>query len=191
MKQIIKYILLYIKNNITCKSTLISLKTIIGHYTTIESNTQIDSQSHIGTNVYIGKNCYLTKAKIGNYCSIANNVSIGQGEHDLNRISTNSIFYDNPYEELTAKKCIIGNDVWIGVDSIILRDVTIGDGAVIGANSVVTKDIPPYAIAVGSPAKIIKYRFDNDKIKLIQDSKWWNYSVKEAKIIIEKLEKVK
>lgn len=68
----------------------------------------------------------------------------------------------------------IGNDVWIGVDCIIKRGLTIGNGAVIGANSVVTKDVPPYAIVVGSPAKIIRYRFEQQKIDLIENSKWWS-----------------
>ena len=119
--------------------------------------------------------------KIGNYCSIANNVSIGQGEHDLTKISTNSIFYDNAFTELTKGDCEIGNDVWIGVDSIIKRGIKIGNGAVIGANSVATKDVPPYTIVVGSPAKIIRYRFDESKIKLIEDSKWWTIPYSDAK----------
>ena len=74
------------------------------------------------------------------YVSIANNVTIGAGEHDLNKISTSSLFYDNAYDVLTEKDCIIGNDVWIGVDSIIRRGVTIGNGAIIGANSFVNQD---------------------------------------------------
>lgn len=144
--------------------------------------TVIDNLTHIG------KYCYITKTVIGNYCSIANNVSIGQGEHDLSKISTNSVFYENTYDELTKGNCTIGNDVWIGVDSIIKRGVRINNGVVIGANSVVTKDVPAYAIVVGSPAKVIRYRFTVKKIKLIEKSEWWNFSTFEAKKIFNELE---
>ena len=70
----------------------------------------------------------------------------------------------------------IGNDVWIGVEAMILDGVTIGDGAVIGARTVVTKDIPPYAIAVGVPAKIVKYRFEQEVINRLLEIKWWDFS---------------
>ncbi|MFW2555403.1 CatB-related O-acetyltransferase [Aliarcobacter butzleri] len=150
--------------------------------------TVTDHLTDIGSYCYIGRYCYLTKVKIGNYCSIANNVSIGQGEHNLNKISTNSIFYENAFEELTKDDCEIGNDVWIGVDSIIRRGVKIGNGAVIGANSVVTKDVPSYAIVAGSPAKIIRYRFEQDKMELIENSKWWRTSPLEVKKIFKELE---
>lgn len=132
----------------------------------------------------------ITKTSIGNYCTIGNNVFIGQGEHDYKQVALSGQLYDfNAYEKYTKKECIIGNDVWIGVSAIILRGVKVGDGAVIGANSVVTKDIPDYAIVVGSPARIIKYRFSDEKIKVIKKSNWFNYTIDEAKIIVGKLEK--
>ena len=71
----------------------------------------------------------------------------------------------------------IGNDVWIGRGAFIKGGVTIGDGAVIAAHAVVTKDVPPYAIVCGVPAKIIKYRFDCETIKELLDLKWWNYDL--------------
>lgn len=153
------------------------------------TNSLVSNDSQIGGYTYIGFNCCITKAKIGRYVSIANNVSIGLGEHDYNQISTSSYFYENAYEKLTAKECIIGNDVWIGVDSIIRRGVKIGDGAVIGANSFVNSDIPEYSIAVGNPAKVVKYRFSKEKIEMIRSSQWWNLDLKEAKKIIQQLEK--
>jgi len=160
----------------------------IGSNVDIYPGTKIHSDTKIGSYTYIGKNCNITKATIGRYCSIANNVSIGQGEHDLNQISTSSLFYDNSYEKLTMNDCFIAHDVWIGTDSIILRGVTVGNGAVVGANSVVTKDVPPYAIVVGSPARIIRFRFDEDKIEKIISSKWWELNLDDAKNIIERLE---
>ena len=74
----------------------------------------------------------------------------------------------------TAKPCVIGNDVWIGDHVIIMHGITIGDGAVIGSGAVVTHDVPPYAIVVGVPGKIIKYRFDKKIISELEKLKWWN-----------------
>jgi len=75
----------------------------------------------------------------------------------------------------------IGNDVWLGTGSIVNRGVTIGDGALIGANAVVTNDIPPYAIAIGSPARVIKYRFTDEIISALQKLKWWDWPVSKIK----------
>lgn len=111
----------------------------------------------------------ITKTSIGNYCTIGNNVFIDQGEHDYKQVASSGQLYDfNAYEKYTKKECIIGNDVWIGASAIILRGVKVGNGAVIGTNSVVTKDIPDYAIVVDNPARIIKYRFSDEKIKVIK-----------------------
>lgn len=169
-------------------SNNISSKAIIGEFTKIRKFTTIDALTTIGMYCFINKNTNITKAKIGNYCSFANNVSIGQGEHIISRISTNTHFYDNAYNELTLDDVEIGHDVWIGTDVIVLRGVKIGNGAVIGANSVVTKDIPPYAVAVGSPARIIKYRFEKEKINLIEKSNWFLYLKEDARKIIQELE---
>ena len=76
--------------------------------------------------------------------------------------------------ESAFKKVTIGNDVWIGHGAVINQGVSIGTGAIIGSNAVVTKDVPPYAVVAGVPAKILKYRFDDDTIKLLLKSKWWN-----------------
>jgi acetyltransferase-like isoleucine patch superfamily enzyme len=178
-----------LKNN-NVKSSEVSIKAIIGQGTEILYGTSVDAKTKLGSFCYVGKNCAITKTEIGNYCSIANNVSIGQGEHDLSLISTSSFFYEQPYEKLTEKPCKIGNDVWIGVDSIILRGVIVGNGAVIGANSVVTKDIPDFAVVVGSPAKIIRYRFSEEKIARIKTSEWWQAPPQEAKLIIKKLQEI-
>ncbi len=155
----------------------------------IQDGCNISQDSFIGEYTYIGVNTTVTKAVIGRYCSIANNVSIGDGEHIIERVSTNSIFYDDPYGILTQKECIIGNDVWIGTKSVIRRGVKIGDGAVIGANSFVNKDVPAYGIFVGSPAKLLKYRFSERIINLISESKWWQFDYNKAKIVVKELQK--
>lgn len=187
-RKLLKLRFLHRGKNTILKSKDIDQKTKIGMSTTLLEGVVADAQTSIGNYCYIGKYTYLTKVTLGNYCSIANNVSIGQGEHDLSRISTNSIFYNDPYTILTSKPCKIGNDVWIGVDAIIQRGVTIGNGAVIGSNAVVTKDVPPYAVVIGSPARIHKYRFDSKKIEKIEKSRWWELTMNEAKKIFKELD---
>jgi virginiamycin A acetyltransferase len=153
----------------------------------IMTNSNISKDSFIGDYTYVGFNCNITKSNVGRYCSIANNVTIGAGEHVIDDISTSSLFYTDAYEILTKKKCVIQNDVWIGVNSVIRRGVLIGNGAIVGANSFVNKDVPAYAIVAGNPAKIIKYRFDIDFINLLIASNWWDNEIEEAKILIRKL----
>ena len=96
-------------------------------------------------------------------------------------------FYENAYDKLTEKECIIEHDVWIGANAIVLRGVRVGTGSVIGAGAVVTKDVPEFAVVVGVPAKIIKFRFDIEKQKVILLSKWWEKNKDEAKIILKDL----
>lgn len=155
----------------------------------IAKNAMIDDNCQIGSYTYVGFNTAITKAKVGRYVSIGSNVSIGMGEHDLSKISTSTIFYKTPYEDLTKGDCIIGHDVWIGVGAIIRRGVYIGNGAVVAANSFVNKDVPDFAIVAGSPAKIIKYRFDEEMQKKIAESQWWNYDKEQAQGIIDGLER--
>jgi acetyltransferase-like isoleucine patch superfamily enzyme len=153
----------------------------------ITRGAHIDPSSRIGAYTYIGNFTYITRSTIGRYVSIANNVSIGQGEHDLSRMSTSSIFYENPWEMLTKGECEICSDAWIGVDAIILRGVRVGFGAVVAANAVVTMDVPNFAIVGGVPAKIIRYRFPEETRQKILASAWWNKDVEEAREIQRKL----
>jgi acetyltransferase-like isoleucine patch superfamily enzyme len=152
------------------------------------NQVSVDATSKIGSYTYLGCRTSVTKSTIGRYCSIANNVSIGQGEHNLEKISTCSVFYDSPWETLTAGSCIISSDVWIGVDAVILRGVNVGVGAVIAANAVVTKDVPAFAIVGGVPARLIRYRFSEQKQQKILASSWWNKEVDEARSLLKSLE---
>lgn len=154
----------------------------IGRYSKVSKDTSIGAHS------YLGRNCFVTKSQIGRYVSIGNNVSIGNGEHDLKRISTSSMFYEDSYGELTKGECTIESDVWIGVDSIIRRNVHLGVGAAIGANSFVNSDIPAFAIAVGSPARVVGYRFPPEIQKQILDSNWWLKEPEQAGQLIKSLE---
>jgi acetyltransferase-like isoleucine patch superfamily enzyme len=183
--------LLKVRLSKSCKirSLEVSVKSINGNEIEILKGVSIDSESEVGSYTYIGCNTHITKSMIGRYCSIANNVSIGQGEHLLDNISTSSKFYRNPWEILTKDNCEISSDVWIGVDAVILRGVKIGIGAVVAANAVVTKDVPPFAIVGGVPARLIRYRFSEEQQLLILNSHWWKEDFILAKALISQLEK--
>lgn len=155
----------------------------------VMSNTILSGDNSIGDYTYIGFNSNITKSTIGRFCSIANNVSVGIGEHKINRVSTSSIFYKNPFVTLTEKECVIGNDVWIGSNVVVRRGVTIGNGAVIGANSFVNKDVKDFEIVAGTPSVHIKMRFSKEIIALINKTKWWDHDVSIAKVKIAELEK--
>ena len=140
---------------------------------------------NIGKYSYMGNNNSVMDTNIGNFCSIASYCAIGGGEHPVDWVSTSPYFYsDNSsnggnfssIDFNSGETVNIGNDVWIGENCFIKSGVCIGNGAIIGAHSVVTNDIPDYAIAVGSPAKIIKYRFDREIIEKLKEIKWWDLS---------------
>lgn len=154
-------------------------------------NTYFNGKLGYGT--YIGSNCIIN-ASVGRYCCIADNVHVYVGIHPVKWASLNPMFYStkkqNGYsyvhqdyfeEETFADKIekygiIVGNDVWIGARTTILGGITIGDGAVIGAGAVVTKNVPPYTIVGGVPAKKIKTRFDQEIIEQLLDYRWWEKS---------------
>lgn len=139
----------------------------------------------IGKYCYIGENTSLNHVKIGNYCSIAPNVMIGGMEHSYWEASTSPRLSD---AGVTDKVTTIGADVWVGTQVCIKQGVTIGNGAVIGAQSFVNADVPPYAIVVGTPARIVKYRFDKSVQNKLYKSKYWENSPKVAKAILAQFE---
>lgn len=166
----------FLNNNICRNSTL-------GKHTKLYSK-YIIVQSEIGDYTYIAGNSNISCATIGKFCSIGTNFICGWGIHPTNGISTAPMFYStlkqngmtlslsDKIEE--RKKISIGNDVFIGMNVTVLDGVTIGDGAIIGAGAIVSKDIPPYAVAVGNPIRIIKYRFDDHIIQELLALQWWN-----------------
>ena len=136
----------------------------------------------IGAYSHTNHNTTVRDADIGKFCSISWNVSIGGTDHNYKSASTFNPswwndFFDHPEGLRTFEypRCQIGNDVWIASGANILRKVKVGDGAVIGAGAIVTKDVPPYAIVTGVPAKVVKYRFPEETIEKLLKIKWWDW----------------
>ncbi len=145
-------------------------------------------RSKIGKYSYIGNKSFVSDAEIGNFTSISTNCYIGGANHPINWVSTSPVFHEgrnimrknfSHHEFEPFKRTKIGNDVWIGNGVMIKAGLTIGDGAIIGMGSVVTKDVGPYEIWAGNPAKMIRKRFDIDKINKMLEIKWWNWEDEE------------
>ena len=150
----------------------------------VEAGSEIIN-STFNRHSFCGYYCEINNCDIGSFCSIANNVKIGGGMHPINWVSTSPVFYEgrdsvkakfSEHKRENPKKTLIGHDVWIGQNAIIKQGVNIGTGAVIGMGSIVTKDVEPYSIVAGCPAKEIRKRFEESTIKKLIESKWWNYS---------------
>ena len=185
---------LYGLNNNRIKRILLSLIYIVdGRESTSKTLRHIFKIYHgVEIGMYTHGGCFVPNnfsrhTKIGRYCSIARSAVAFNRNHPLEFKSTHAYFFNTSmghckedmveYEPLT-----IGNDVWIGHNAIILSGVKkIGDGAVIGAGSVVHKNVAPYAILVGNPCRVVKYRFNKDIIEKLLSSKWWEKSIEEIK----------
>lgn len=145
----------------------------------------------IGRYSYIGNNSFVIDTEIGNYTSIAPDCYIGGTNHPMDWVSTSPVFHK--WENLMKKNfsnhefeifnnTIVGNDVWIGNKVMIKAGITISDGAVVGMGSIVTRDIGPYEIWAGNPAKMIRKRFDDDVIEKLMEIKWWEWSEEKLEV---------
>lgn len=150
----------------------------------VQGNCNIDNSSTFHGCSAAMEYCTIKNAEVGRYVSMADFVSIGIEEPDFDKISTSSFING----KTVIKRTTIKNDVWFGVDTLVKNGVTIGNGVVIGSNSYVREDVPDFAIVGGNPAKIIRYRFDEETRQKILDSKYWEKEPKEAKIIVNKLQ---
>lgn len=183
----------------------------VGFYSSFEGANVLDKGTLFSGNMGYGSGIGMyshIEGNVGRFTSIAPYTQTNRGMHPITApfVTTCPMFYSmrnqlgkkfatrQMFEEL-KKPITIGNDCWVGQRAFIVGGVKIGDGAIVLAQSVVTKDVPPYAIVGGSPAKIIKYRYDEDTIKFLLDIKWWNNSIEwfqenwELMCDIEKLKK--
>ena len=163
-------------------------KALVNSY--IDKTSKVEAGSEIvnttfGKHSFCGYYCEISNCEVGSYCSISNNVKIGGGMHPMNWVGMSPVFYEgkdsvkakfSTHTREDVRKTVIGHDVWIGHSVIIKQGVTIGTGAVIGMGSIVTKDIAPYSIVVGVPAKEIRKRFSDEMIQKLLESKWWEFS---------------
>lgn len=149
------------------------------------------SESKVGDYSYVGKDTIIHGTTIGKFCSISDCCIIGLPGHSIRTISSSPIFSgihngtktswvkkNMPHDPINVK---IGNDVWIGYRAMIPTNVTIGDGAVVAAGAVVVKDVPPYAVVGGVPARVIKYRFSQDVIDKLLELRFWDKPEEEIK----------
>lgn len=192
-----------IHNKLRFKDSIIDRKCCINPASKIAAHCHILENtlilnSSINSYSYIGVNSIIQNATIGSFCSIANDVFIGLGTHPTDYFSTSPLLYrvSNTFQIKLVDEDIsfaeyapieIGHDVWIGARAIIMGGIKIGDGAIIAAGAIVTKDIPPYSVVGGVPAKVIRYRFEAEKIEKLLKSQWWLWPQNELKLRMNEL----
>ncbi|MDR1643500.1 MAG: CatB-related O-acetyltransferase [Clostridiales bacterium] len=163
--------------NVHILSPFVSLKAKLDYGVIIGENTIVTEEAVVGRHTYTGMNCTIAIANVGSFTSMGNNITIGAFGHRY-PICVNSAharrILGMPYfpEPLT----VVGNDVWIGHNAVVMSGVTIGNGAIVGSNAVVTHDVPHYAIVAGVPAKVIGYRYEEKIVNELLESKWWEWS---------------
>lgn len=194
IKTIVKKILFtykmykYNKNNKIQKNCTIGKKVtlnncILNEHSTIAEYGSIHN-TKVGSYSALGRYSKIVHTKIGKYCAISWDTTINAISHPYNHLTISAFPYVSRVgnflkeRKQTYKEVVIKNDVWIGANSVIMPGITINNGAIIGAGAVVTKDVPDYAIVVGVPAKIVKYRFEEDIIKRLLELKWWDLDPK-------------
>ena len=169
------------------KPTIKNPQIIVGDFTYIADS---DFESHV-THLYEWNGDQLI---IGKFCQIAAGVEfvMNGANHQMNAVSTFPFFTLEGWNASAPQKSdmplkgdtVIGNDVWIGQNATIMPGVHIGDGAIIGANSLVSKDVEPYTIVAGNPIRVIRKRFDDELINLLERFKWWDKSIEEINNLI-------
>ncbi len=197
MKKIIRKMLLHYRhrNNVIKDYSVLSLSCTLNNCT-FEDEVRVSHSAEINNTKIdylssIGRYSKIVHSEIGKYCAVSWNTTINAVGHPADHLTVSAFPYapyvGNFVHERTQhhQKVIIKNDVWIGANSVIMPGVTIGNGAIIGAGAIVTKDVPDYAIVAGVPSEIIKYRFSEDIIKKLLELKWWDLDPENIKEHIE------
>jgi len=168
------------------------INTKLGDYTEVGILNFFENVT-LGDFSYTGQFCFIQNAEIGMFCNIAPMVRIGPTNHPLERPTLHHFTYRREmfgfddkddlefFRKRESKKTYIGHDTWIGHGAIIMPGIKIGNGAVVGSGAVVTKDVEPYCVVVGVPARLIKKRFKADVIKKLESIEWWNWSYEKVK----------
>jgi acetyltransferase-like isoleucine patch superfamily enzyme len=171
------------KCNARVHSPEVSGNSCLGKRVSIARGVFVGPNVQIGDYTYISRHATIQSGKIGKYCSIGPRVSIGPPEHPLKWFSLHPATYDPAWGIVESRAThdtkpppILGNDIWIGLNAVVLRGVAIGNGAVIGAGAVVTRDVPPYSIVAGVPARVIGHRLCASATSALDKEQWWNDS---------------
>lgn len=185
---------LLIENNPTCRIMSARLDDVtMGTYVAVLSGAYLNKVG-ISDFSYVSNGSVIINVDIGKFCSIGPKVQIGLGTHPSKVfVSTYPAFYsknntgcplsfreDKIFDDSTPKT-ILANDIWIGANAIIPGGIRIGTGAIVAAGAVVVKDVPPYAIVGGNPAKIIRYRFSEEQINVLLESEWWDWPIEKIR----------
>ena len=184
-------------NHCRVLDTVLSNKCSIGDFSTVRESYLGEKSTiqrycdiwrlSVGRYTCIGRVSTIQSTKIGSFCALSWNLRIGGDDHNYHMLTTHPFWHDVAwgiaddkefslqYHEIEYQEpCVIGNDVWIGAGVTVCRNVHIGDGCVIGAGAVITRDIEPYSIVVGVPGRVIKKRFDDRTINRLEKMKWWD-----------------
>jgi phosphonate metabolism protein (transferase hexapeptide repeat family) len=160
--------------------------TTFGKYCEVGARTKV-AESSFGDFSYVVNDSDIIYTTIGKFCSIAAHTRINPGNHPIERVAMNHFTYrssayglgdDDPafFDWRREFRCTLGHDVWIGHGAIVLPGLSIGNGAVVGAGAIVTKDVPAFAIVVGNPARLLRYRFPPELIIALEAIAWWDWS---------------
>lgn len=167
-------------------STASILDSRFGKYTEVQQGSKL-SDVELGDYSYVMENCSLAHCTVGKFANIASFVRINPGNHPTDWVSMHHCQYrramygfgeDNDrafFQWRAIQRVTIGHDTWIGHGVTVMAGVTIGDGAAVGSGAVVTKDVPPYAIVAGVPAKVLRYRFPKSVVTRLQEIRWWDW----------------
>lgn len=187
-------------NNCRVYDTTLSDMSTIGDFSTVRESVIGERSSlqrygdiwrlKLGRYSCIGRVSTLQSCEVGSFCALADYLTIGCDDHDYKMLTTHPFWHDKSWgilkdaefsryyhEKEYEQPCVIGNDVWFGAGVTVCRNVKIGDGCVIGAGAVITRDIEPYSVVVGVPGKVIKKRFDDKTIERLLKAKWWNLPI--------------